>query len=216
MKQLLFFTTIISIYILFARCAKDEIHKGNSDLQLDQVVETRSGLNANRPTFFLTSGTWSNYMMKESLPDRRVYRAYNYGLVDSITLLKVSAGNAMITYQGTNKYMAANFNITIHYNNGLTDTLNNVLSKFNGQNSYTFIPDPDKDQIHFAQPNVVYVLWTQRSSHVSVMLPHNGVVQKVHNWDNHQWTGLTLRNIGRNSYPPTRPNDFEYMLNDVP
>lgn len=216
MKQFIFFTAIISLYILFARCAKEEINKGNSEMELNQVVENRNGLNVDRPTFFLTSGTWSNYMQRNSVPNSRVYRAYNYGLVDSITLVKVSAGNAQITYQGTNKYNAANFDITIHYKSGMTDTLNNVLSKFTGVNAYTFIPDVNEDEIHLPQPNVIYVLYTQRSSYTSFMLPGNGTVQKVHNWDVHQWGGIEFRNIGRRQLPPTRPNDFEFTLNNKP
>lgn len=214
MKQLLFFTTIISIYILFARCAKDEIHKGNADLQLDQVVETRSGLNANRPTFFLTSGTWSNYM--QTLPPNRVYRAYNYGLVDSITLVKVSAGNAQIFYTNTQKYNAANFEVTIHYKNGMIDTLQNVLSKYAGVNTYTYIPNTGDDLIHGTQPNVVYVRWTQRSSHTDEMLPYTGVIQKKYNWDVHHYTGAVFRSIGRHALLPERPQDFEFLLNNQP
>jgi hypothetical protein len=217
MKHLIFIISLSLIYILFARCAKEDMdNKGNSEILIDNpIVETRNGLNANRPTFFLTSGTWSNYM--QSLPPNRVYRAYNYGLIDSITLVKVSTGNAQIFYTNNLKYNAANFDISIHYKNGVVDTLNNVLSKFTGADQYTFIPDVSKDLIHNTQPTVRYLLWTQRSSHDVVMLPYSGVSNiKKYNWDVHQENGFVLRYIGRHMLMPERPSEFEFTLNNQP
>jgi hypothetical protein len=216
MKHLIFWSLMTLMCVGFVQCAKEEISKGNSEaIQENPIVETRNGLSAQRPTFFLTSGTWSNYM--QSLPPNRVYRAYNYGLIDSIILTKVSAGNAQIHYTNTLKYNAANFDLSIYYKNGVIDTLNNVLSKFTGVNEYTFIPDPSKDLIHNAQPTVRYLLWTQRASHDVVMLPYSGVSSiKKYNWDVHQETGLNLRYIGRHMLLPERPNEFEFTLNNQP
>jgi len=213
MKHLIFWAMMALVCAIFAQCAKEEI-KGNAEMQMDQVVEVRNGLNVNRPTFFLTSGTWSNYM--QSLPPNRMYRAYNYGLVDSITLVKVSAGNAQVFYTNTQKYNAANFDITIHYKNGMIDTLNNVLSKYTGVNTYTYIPNASDDLIHGTQPNVVYLRWTQRSSHTDEMLPYTGVVQKKYNWDVHHYTGAVFRSIGRHALLPERPQDFEFLLHNQP
>lgn len=203
---------------LFAQCAKEEVNKGNSEVITNNpIVENRNGLNANRPTFFLTSGTWSNYMEASSLPNSRVYRAYNYGLVDSITLTKVSAGNAQITYTSNGlKYNAANFDIFLYYKNGVVDTMPNTLSKYTGVNQYTYIPDPSKDLILYAQPNVVYVRYSQRASSTDMMIPNTGTVIKIHNWDVHQWTGLSFRNIGRREYQPQKPFDFEFILDNQP
>jgi hypothetical protein len=186
MKHLIFWSLMAAMCFGFVQCAKEEINKGSNHLvEVNYMVQTRNGINAQRPTFFLTSGTWSNYM--QSLPPNRIYRAYNYGLIDSIALVKVSAGNAQIHYTNTLKYNAANFNISIHYKNGVIDTLNNVLSKFTGDNQYTFIPDHTKDLIHNTQPNVRYLIWTQRASHDVVMLPYSGVSSiKKYNWDVHQ------------------------------
>jgi hypothetical protein len=215
MKHLIFWSLMTLMCVGFVQCAKEEISKGNSEaIQENPIVETRNGLSAQRPTFFLTSGTWSNYM--QSLPPNRVYRAYNYGLIDSIILTKVSAGNAQIHYTNTLKYNAANFNISVHYKNGVIDTLNNVLSKFTGVNEYTFIPDPSKDLIIYPQTNVVYVRYSQRASHQDMMIPNTGAVIKIHNWDVHQWNGLTFRNIGRREYQPQKPFDFEFMLDNQP
>jgi hypothetical protein len=217
MKHIILIISLSFLYILFARCAKEEMNKGGNHLVEvnDMVVQNRNGLNSNRPTFFLTSGTWSNYM--QSLPPNRVYRAYNYGLIDSITLVKISAGNAQIHYTNTLKYNAANFDISIHYKNGVIDTLNNVLSKYTGVNTYTFIPDPSKDLIHGNQTNVRYLLWSQRASHDVVMLPYSGVSSiKKYNWDIHQDNGLTLRYIGRHMLLPERPQEFEFTLNNKP
>lgn len=217
MKHLIFWGMMAVMCVIFAQCAKEEISKGSNHLVevTDMVVENRNGLNSKRPTFFLTSGTWSNYM--QSLPPNRIYRAYNYGLIDSITLTKVSSGNAQIHYTNTLKYNAANFDISIYYKNGVVDTLNNVLSKFTGVNTYTFIPDPSKDLIHNSQPNVRYLLWTQRASHNVVMLPYSGVSSiKKYNWDVHQENGFILRYIGRHMLLPERPNEFEFTLNNQP
>lgn len=213
MKQFIFLTLIVPMCVLFVRCAKDDINKGNAELQLDQVVETRAGLNANRPTFFLTSGTWSNYM--QTLPPNRIYKAYNYAFVDSITLVKVSSGNAQVFYTNTLRYMAANFDITIHYKSGSIDTLNNVLSKFTGINNYTFIPDSSKDLINGNQ-NIKSLVFTQRASYTPMMLHYTGTTVNIHNWDVHHDTGLGLRNIGRRMLYPERSNDFEFILNNQP
>lgn len=213
MKHIIFTTSLTLLALLFLRCAKEEI-QGNAEMQMDQVVEVRNGLDIKRPTFFLTSGTWSNYM--QWLPPNRVYRAYNYGLVDSITLVKVSAGNAQVFYTNTQKYNAANFDITIHYKNGMIDTLNNVLSKYIGVNTYTYIPNASDDLIHGTQPNVVYLRWTQRASNTDEMLPYTGVVQKKYNWDIHHYTGTIFRSIGRHALLPERPQDFEFLLHNQP
>lgn len=214
MRHLVFFITMTIMYITLARCTKDEMNKGNAETSLSQVVEQRNGLNVNRPTFFLTSGTWSNYM--QSLPPNRVYRAYNYSLVDSITLVKVSAGNAQVFYTNTDKYNAANFDISIHFKNGVVDTLNNVLSKFTGVNQYTYIPDATKDLVHGNQ-QVKYIRWTQRASHEVVMLPYSGASSiKIYNWDVHQDFGISSRNIGRHKLMPERHYEFEFTLNNQP
>jgi len=111
---------------------------------------------------------------------------------------------------------AANFDITIHYKNGMIDTLNNVLSKYTGVNTYTYIPNASDDLIHGTQPNVVYLRWTQRSSHTDEMLPYTGVVQKKYNWDVHHYTGAVFRSIGRHALLPERPQDFEFLLHNQP